>query len=66
MPAEGQLDTEGLDIAASEMAELLRVDPELLAQQLPQMKEHLARFGDRLPAEVQSQLDALEQRVGDA
>ena len=45
----------------SKMAELLRVDPELLREQLPQMKEHLARFGDRLPAEVQEQLDALER-----
>ncbi len=48
------------------MAELLRVDPELLREQLPQMKEHLARFGDRLPDEIQRQLEALERRVGDA
>jgi phosphoenolpyruvate carboxykinase (GTP) len=48
------------------MAELLRVDPELLRGQLPQVTEHLARFGDRLPGEVQAQLDALERRVGDA
>ncbi len=66
VPAEGELDTEGLDISAAEMAELLRVDPELIREQLPQMKEHLARFGDRLPAEVQAQLDALERRVADA
>jgi phosphoenolpyruvate carboxykinase (GTP) len=46
------------------MAELLRVDPKLLNEQLPQVKEHLARFGDRLPNEVQAQLDALERRVG--
>jgi hypothetical protein len=30
------------------------------------VEEHLARFGDRLPDEVQAQLEALEQRVGDA
>ena len=66
VPAEGQLDTEGLDISADQMAELLRVDRELLREQLPQVKEHLARFGDRLPDEVQEQLDALERRVGDA
>jgi phosphoenolpyruvate carboxykinase (GTP) len=65
VPAEGQLDTEGLDISADQMAELLRVDRELLDGQLPQVKEHLARFGDRLPDEVQAQLDALERRVGD-
>jgi phosphoenolpyruvate carboxykinase (GTP) len=64
VPAEGQLDTEGLDISVDQMAELLRVDPKLLNEQLPQVKEHLARFGDRLPNEVQAQLDALERRVG--
>ncbi len=48
------------------MAELLRVDRELLHEQLPQVKEHLARFGDRLPDEVRAQLDALERRVGDS
>jgi phosphoenolpyruvate carboxykinase (GTP) len=63
VPAEGQLDTEGLDISADQMAELLRVDRELLHEQLPQVKEHLARFGDRLPDEVQAQLDALERRL---
>ncbi|HXF00006.1 MAG TPA: phosphoenolpyruvate carboxykinase (GTP) [Solirubrobacterales bacterium] len=63
VPAEGQLNTEGLDISADQMAELLRVDPELLREQLPQVKEHLARFGDRLPDEVQAQLAALERRV---
>jgi phosphoenolpyruvate carboxykinase (GTP) len=64
VPAEGDLDTQGLDITPDEMAELLRVDPELLREQLPQLKEHLARFGDRLPAAIQSQLEALHQRIG--
>jgi phosphoenolpyruvate carboxykinase (GTP) len=66
VPAPGQLNTEGLDISVEQMAELLRVDPELLREQLPQVKEHLAQFGDRLPAEVQAQLAELERRVGNA
>src|SRR5919109_536809 len=60
VPADGQLDTGGLEISVDQMAELLRVDRELLDEQLPQVKAHLARFGDRLPDEVQAQLDALE------
>jgi hypothetical protein len=28
------------------------------------MEEHLDRFGDRLPAEVRSQLEALKARLG--
>ena len=36
---------------------------DLVREQLPQVKEHLARFGDRLPDELQKQLQALERRV---
>jgi phosphoenolpyruvate carboxykinase (GTP) len=45
------------------MRELLSADAELLREQLPQMKEHLAKFGDRLPGEVRAQLEALERRL---
>ncbi len=65
VPAQGQLDTEGLDVTADEMAQLLRVDQALLREQLPQVEEHLARFGDRLPAGVQRQLEALRRRLED-
>ena len=64
LPTAGDLNTEGLEISAAAMAELLTVDEELYRQQLPQVKEHLAKFGDKLPAEVSAQLDALEQRLG--
>jgi phosphoenolpyruvate carboxykinase (GTP) len=46
------------------MEELLNVDIEGWRQQLPQMHEHFARFGDRLPGELRDQLAALEQRLG--
>ena len=42
---------------------MLTVDPDALREQLPQLKEHLARFGDDLPAELQAQLEALERRL---
>jgi phosphoenolpyruvate carboxykinase (GTP) len=64
VPAEGEIDTDGLDISKEEMRELLNVDPELFKQQLPQVREHLERFGDRLPAEITAQLEALERRLG--
>ena len=65
VPAEGDLDTEGLDLAPERLGELLEVDPELVSDQLPQVEEHLARFGDRLPGEIRAQLEALKQRLGD-
>jgi phosphoenolpyruvate carboxykinase (GTP) len=66
VPAAGELDTDGLDISADEMSELLHVDAHLVREQLAQVKEHLARFGGRLPDELQQQLEALERRVGGA
>jgi len=32
--------------------------------QLPQVEEHLARFGDDLPDAVQAQLEDLKKRIG--
>jgi phosphoenolpyruvate carboxykinase (GTP) len=64
VPAASDLDTEGLDIDAADLDELLRVDPEALKAQLPQVKDHLAKFGDRLPAPLRAQLDDLERRLG--
>jgi phosphoenolpyruvate carboxykinase (GTP) len=63
VPAEGAIDTDGLDITAEAMDELLSVDPALVRDQLPQVEEHLARFGDRLPDEIHAQFEALRQRL---
>jgi phosphoenolpyruvate carboxykinase (GTP) len=64
LPAEGAIDTDGLEISDAAMRELLSVDTDLFREQLPQVREHLAKFGDDLPAEISSQLGALEQRLG--
>ena len=39
------------------------VDPEAFKAQLPQVREFLAKFGDDLPAEISSQLEAFEERL---
>jgi phosphoenolpyruvate carboxykinase (GTP) len=59
----GGIDTDGLDVAPETLAKLLEVDTEGWLAQLPQMREHLATFGDKLPAALTQQLDALEQRL---
>ena len=64
LPAEGEINTEGLDIAPEAMKELLSVDLDLVKEQLPQVKEHLAKFGDKLPSQLAEQLAALESRLG--
>jgi phosphoenolpyruvate carboxykinase (GTP) len=63
-PVGGEgIDTRGLDVSEQDMAELLRVQAEEWRAQLPQFREHLAKF-DNLPPELNAQLDALEQRLG--
>jgi phosphoenolpyruvate carboxykinase (GTP) len=63
LPAEGSFETEGLDVSPEDLRELLSMDPEAWAAQLPQVRDHLARFGDRLPEALRSQLAALESQV---
>ena len=64
VPAAGAIDTGALDISDEAMTELLKVDSSEWRQQLPQMQEHLATFGDRLPEALRAQLKALEERLG--
>jgi phosphoenolpyruvate carboxykinase (GTP) len=64
LPAQGQLDLEGLDVPAEAMGELLSVDDDALSEQLPQVEEFLAKFGDDLPDEIRGQLEGLKQRLG--
>jgi phosphoenolpyruvate carboxykinase (GTP) len=60
---KGGIDTDGLDVGEATMAKLLEVDPRQWTLMLPQMKEHYAEFGAKLPAELRDQLHALQQRL---
>jgi phosphoenolpyruvate carboxykinase (GTP) len=64
VPAEGEIDIDGANVTPEDMKLLLEVDPEAVRAQLPQVEEHLARFGDRLPGPLQAQLEALRRRLG--
>jgi phosphoenolpyruvate carboxykinase (GTP) len=59
---EEGIDTRGLDISETDIAELLRVDVEEWRRQLPHFREHLGKF-ERLPRELHEQLQALERRL---
>src|SRR4051794_35065686 len=63
VPAPGALNTEGLDLSDETLSALLEPDLGALDQEMPQVREHLDRFGDRLPAEIRSQLQALERKL---
>ncbi len=59
LPTADAIDTEGLDVSADDMAALLSVDVEGWRSALPQFEAHLAQFGDKLPAELTTQLQKL-------
>ncbi len=61
--AEGGIDIDGLDVTSETMKELLEVDVEGWCEQLPQMREHYAEFGDKLPRELHDELDRLVGRL---
>jgi phosphoenolpyruvate carboxykinase (GTP) len=61
---EGGIETEGLDLAESDMERLLAVDPAEWREQLSGIKEHYEKFGDRLPEGLREQLAELERRLG--
>jgi len=63
VPAPGELDTAGLDLSDDALQALLTVDEDKLKSEIEQVKEHLAKFGDDLPAELRGQLEQLEARL---
>jgi phosphoenolpyruvate carboxykinase (GTP) len=63
VPAEGAIDTEGLELSEEELAQLLEVDPEEWRAELPSIDELFSTFGDRLPAALRGQREALEKRL---
>src|SRR5581483_10950375 len=66
VPADGALDTTGLDIDPSVLTELTTVDREKWRQELPQIESHYEKFGERLPGVLQDQLKDLEKRLAES
>jgi phosphoenolpyruvate carboxykinase (GTP) len=65
VPSPEHLYTDGLEVTPEDLEAVLTVDPDQMREQLPQLEEHLATFGDRLPAEIRAQLEALKERLGE-
>jgi len=63
LPEPKDLDTQGLKIAPESLTQLLNVDVAGWLQEVPRIREHFAKFGDRLPKGLSDEVDALEQRL---
>ncbi len=64
LPEDGALNLDGLDLSPAALEQLLTVDEEAVKGEIPQYEAHFAKFGDDLPAELRTQLDALKERLG--
>ncbi len=64
IPAPGSIDTEGMDISAEDMDKLLAVDLDDWRAEVPSIREHYAKFGDKIPATLTAEVDRLEQQLG--
>ena len=60
LPTTDSLDTSGLDVKSTDLAELLSVDNPGWLEAVPQIRDHFATFGDRLPSELTTALNDLE------
>jgi phosphoenolpyruvate carboxykinase (GTP) len=65
VPSPGDLDVDGLSLPDEALQTLLTVDEDAVRAELGQVREHLAKFGDRLPEELARQLETLERRLGE-
>ncbi|HEX2987552.1 MAG TPA: phosphoenolpyruvate carboxykinase domain-containing protein [Chloroflexota bacterium] len=64
LPNPSDLELAGLDISQEELTELLRVDKDAWRSEIPDIEQHFAKFGDRMPARLTSQLYDLQTRLG--
>ncbi len=66
LPAPGAIDTTGLDVEPADMETILSVDKDGWATAIPQIRAHFEQFAERLPTQLDDQLDALEKRLASA
>jgi phosphoenolpyruvate carboxykinase (GTP) len=60
LPTVEALDLDGLEIDSSDLTEILTVDADGWRSAIPQIREHFAQFGERLPADLLQAVDALD------
>jgi phosphoenolpyruvate carboxykinase (GTP) len=63
MPLDGDIDLSGLDIPAADFAELMEVDLQACKEDVADAEAYLAKFGDKVPASLVAQLEALKKRL---
>ena len=63
LPVVSDLDTSGLKVDAADMSTLLSLDTAGWLEAVPQIREHYATFGAKLPQQLTAALDSLEKAL---
>ncbi|MBV8477265.1 MAG: phosphoenolpyruvate carboxykinase (GTP) [Acidobacteria bacterium] len=63
LPDPDDLDLQGLNLPTSDLLKLLSVDKTGWLGEIPSIRLHFQKFGDRLPQELARQVDDLERRL---
>ncbi|MBU6241363.1 MAG: phosphoenolpyruvate carboxykinase (GTP) [Acidobacteria bacterium] len=66
LPTPSDLDTSGLSVNAGDLDEILSVDVKGWREAIPQIREHYAAFGPKLPNQLIESLDGLEKSLANA
>jgi len=64
LPGAADLNLKGLDVSAAAMSELLAVDKVQWRAEAREIRSYVNEFGERVPAGLHTEIDALEQRLG--
>ncbi len=63
LPSPADIDVSGLNVTDADMNALLSIDSEGWKSALPQMRDHYAQFGEKLPAPLTIALNELESSL---
>jgi phosphoenolpyruvate carboxykinase (GTP) len=63
IPQADDLNTTGLDVPQEDLEAILRFEAQQWSDEIPAIREHLAKFGDRLPGALQAELDKLASQL---
>jgi len=63
IPAKGDLNVEGLDLPEGTYEKLFELDPDAWSAEADLTKEYFDQFGDKVPAALYAELDALRARI---
>jgi phosphoenolpyruvate carboxykinase (GTP) len=63
LPEAADLDLKGLKLPVANVTKLLSVDIDGWLAEVPLIREHFAKFGERLPGGLKKEVDDLEDRL---